>query len=435
MDIPYPEFAGIIVSLILSAFFSGSETALTALSYVKVDQIMEAHPQWGRVLLPWKHHHGRILTTILIGNNLVNVTASALATEISAYYFASNSVPIAIGVMTFLLLVSGEITPKTLAKAYSEQLALPLMSLILVFYYLLFPAVWIISVLISAMIHLLGGRLNTREVVTEKDLEFMVNLGGREGTLDRDKQSLLNSIFEFGATVTREIMIPRTDLTALSVDTPYEKVIDITQASGFSRIPIYEDNIDRIIGIFHTKDLINIDRASAEPGFLATNLRPAVFVPESKKISEVLRMFQQDRTHMAIVVDEFGGTAGIVTMEDIIEELLGDIHDEFDVKEDRIVRLQGGALMADARVAIDDLESELRIRFPEERDYESLGGFLMEVAGEVPAAGWQHVFEGYAFQVSEADANRLIRVRIDPIATGEEPAIAVEDPETTPATK
>jgi CBS domain containing-hemolysin-like protein len=229
-------------------------------------------------------------------------------------------------------------------------------------------------------------------------------------------------------------MIPRTDLTALSFDTPYEKVIDVTQSSGFSRIPIYEDNIDRIIGIFHTKDLINIDGTMAKPGFLATNLRPAVFVPESKKISEVLRMFQQDRTHMAIVVDEFGGTAGIVTMEDIIEELLGDIHDEFDVKEDRILRLPGGGLMADARVAIDDLEGELGIEFPPERDYESLGGFLMEVAGEVPAAGWQHVFEGYSFQVSEADANRLIRVRIDPIATGEESSIAVEDSETTPVT-
>ncbi|MBI3992840.1 MAG: HlyC/CorC family transporter [Candidatus Lambdaproteobacteria bacterium] len=430
MDIPYPELAGILVCLVLSGFFSGTETALTSLSYIKVDQLIANRPAWGRVLNHWKHNHTGILTTILIGNNVANITASALATDVAAIFFSSNSIPIAVGAMTFLLLFTGEITPKTVARAYAERLALPLMTLILVFHYLLFPVSWLITVTVGGLVRISGGRTKTHDRVTEADLEFIVNLSKREGTIDADKQSMLNAIFEFGATVTREIMMPRTEMVALPVDTPYEKVLEVALNSGFSRIPIYEESQDKILGIFHTKDLIIPPDEEHRENFLSSYIRPPLFVPESKKISEVLKIFQRDQQHMAIVVDEFGGTAGIVTMEDIIEELLGDIRDEFDVSDERLLAMPDRSFMADARVDIEDLEHLLHIAFPEERDYESLGGYLIEEAGDVPAVGWSHAAMGYAFQVVEADANRIIKVHITRLDSSAQGDAADDDPPT-----
>ena len=432
MDIPYPELAGILGCLVLSGFFSGTETALTSLSHIKVDQIIASRPAWGRVLRHWKHNHNRILTTILIGNNVANITASALATDVANNFFSSNSIPIAVGVMTFLLLFTGEITPKTVARAYAERLALPLMTLLMVFHYVLFPVSWLISVTVGGMVRMSGGQTKAHERVTEADLEFIVNLSKRQGTIDADKQSMLNAIFEFGATVTREIMVPRTEMVALPVDTAYERVLEVALNSGFSRIPIYEESQDKILGIFHTKDLIVTPDEEHRENFLGSYIRPPLFVPESKKISEVLKIFQRDQQHMAIVVDEFGGTAGILTMEDIIEELLGDIRDEFDVSDERVLAMPDNSYMADARVDIEDLEQLLHIAFPEERDYESLGGYLIEVAGDVPAAGWSHAAMGYAFEVVEADANRIIKVqisRLDALSDGDATA---DDPPAEP---
>jgi CBS domain containing-hemolysin-like protein len=226
-------------------------------------------------------------------------------------------------------------------------------------------------------------------------------------------------------------MVPRTDIVAVPVDASYDKVVEIALDSGFSRIPVYEDTVDKIVGIFYTKNLITPPRREDHATFLASRMRPAVFIPESKKISEVLKMFQRERIHMAIVVDEFGGTGGLVTMEDIIEELLGEIQDEFDTEEERLAKSADGTYTADARVNVEVLEDEFGLSFPEDRDYESLGGFLMEEAREVPSAGWEHLYQGFRFRVLDADPQRVIRVHIARVAVpGEEesaPARAARD--------
>jgi CBS domain containing-hemolysin-like protein len=412
VEIPTAEIIGIIVCLVFSAFFSSSETALTALSDVRLEQLLERHPRWARSLRVWRRNPNGVLTTILIGNNLFNITASALATDLASLYFVgASAIPIAIGIMTFLLLFIGEITPKTFARTYSEALAPLLMNLVIAFHVLFFPVGWVITGFLRGMIRLLGGR-ERRGNLTEEDIEFIVSLGRRQGIIDKEKEHLLSSIFEFTDTTAREIMVPRTDMVAVEVGSPYETVVELVLQTGFSRIPVFEGAIDKIVGIFYTKNLITPPKREEREGFLASRMRPPVFVPESKKISELLKMFQKERIHMALVVNEFGGTEGIVTLEDVIEELLGEIHDEFDVSEERLVRTSGGDYIADARVGVEELEEELAIEFPSERDYETLGGFLMELSGEVPPKDWKHDFGGYCFQVTEADPHRVLKVQI-----------------------
>lgn len=355
---------------------------------------------------------GVFLTTILIANNVANITASALAADWASRYFTSNGIPIAIGAMTLLLLFSGEITPKTFARRYSAAIALPVIRVVLVFHVLLYPASWIITKIINQLFRLIGGDADDAALVTERDIEYAVSLGSREGAFDEQKQHLLTSIFDFTDTTAKEIMVPRTDLVTLLLDTPYNQVQEISLKSGFSRIPVRDGTIDNIAGIFYAKDLLPVPKSSQKNKFLHKRLRPAVFIPESKKISEVLKLFQKDRIHLAIVVNEFGGTEGIVTLEDIIEELLGEIHDEFDVEESRLRKMPDGSYTADARVDIEEIEEALNISFPEDREYESLGGFLMEKAGDVPAQGWSQSFEKFRFTVTKADANKVITVKI-----------------------
>jgi len=418
-ELPTAGLVGILVCLLFSAFFSASETALTSLSLHRTEQIIARHTFWGRALQTWRHNPNGVLTTILIGNNIVNITASALATEVASSLFPSQGITIAIGGMTFLLLFTGEITPKTIARTYADVLAPALMNVVLIFHVLFFPVTWVIAWFIRGLFRLFGGRQRGGERVTEEDIEYIVSLGRRQGTLDKDKEHLLSSIFEFSDTTAREIMVPRTDIIAVPVDASYEKVVEISLESGFSRIPVFEETIDKIVGIFYTKNLITPPLREEQGAFLASRMRPAVFVPESKKISEVLKLFQRERIHMAIVVDEFGGTGGLVTMEDIIEELLGEIQDEFDTEEERLVKSEDGAYLADARLNVDELEEEFELSFPDDRDYESLGGFLMEEAHEVPSAGWEHAYQGYRFRVLEADPQRVIKVEIERLAPNE----------------
>jgi CBS domain containing-hemolysin-like protein len=428
VDLPLWEVTGILVSLGFSALFSASETALTSLSEIKVQQILDSRRLWGKPLILWQKHPHRVLATILIGNNIVNITASALATELTIGIFPDSGVPIAIGAMTFLILITGEITPKAIARTFPTALALPTMAVIYLFYVLFFPVTWVLTVLIRGMILLLGGRPDEATRVTEQDLEYIVRLGATAGAIDKQQESLFQSVIEFPDTIAKEIMVPRTELVAIPLDSTYEQVVEIAIESGFSRIPVYDASIDKIVGIFYSKNLLDRPQADEKTAFLKRRMRPPVFVPESKKISELLRLFQGKGIHMAIVVNEFGGTEGIVTLEDVIEELLGDIRDEFDVEEERLVAMPEGGYHADARIEIEEVEEKLGIAFPEERDYESLGGFLMEAAGTVPNVGWTHEFAGFDFVVTKADANRVIAVEIRKTPPPSDEAGTPEDP-------
>jgi CBS domain containing-hemolysin-like protein len=273
----------------------------------------------------------------------------------------------------------------------------------------------------------MGGRIRNGPDVTEEDIEYIISLGRRQGAIDKAKEEMLTSVIEFTDTEVGEIMVPRTEVAALPLACPYEDVVRICAESGFSRMPVYDGSIDKVVGIFMAKHLILPVRPEDRDNFLRARLRPAVFVPPSKKISELLRELKQKRLHMAIVVNEFGGTHGIVTLEDIIEELLGEIHDEFDEVELLIKARPGGGYIADARITIKDLEDALHIQFPEERAYESLGGFMMEAAEDVPRPGWTHPFAGFEFTVLTADLNRVNKVQILPVQPAKEDRVPPAD--------
>jgi CBS domain containing-hemolysin-like protein len=416
--------------MVFSAVFSGSETAITSLSAPKVEQLIDTKPFWGRALRLWHRNHAAVLTTILIGNTFASVAVGALATSIASDYFSDTGVSVVVGAMTVVLLIVGEIVPKTLARAYAERLAVPCMNIMAAVYFAIFPVTWGLTRVIRWSITLFGGQLRPNTPVTEEDIEYIISLSQRQGSIDQDKQQMLTSIFDFTDTSAKEIMVPRTDVTAIAVDTPLDDVIKMCVDTEFSRIPVYEDSIDKVVGVFYAKDLIRDIKPEERANYVRERMRPPVFVPDSKKISALLKQFQQERVHLAIVVNEFGGTEGIVTLEDVIEEVLGEIRDEFDEDERLLVPIPGGGYLADAKVNIDDLRDVLKVPFPEEREYETLGGFLMEAAGQVPDAGWQFDHQGYRFNVTHAEENRVVKVRITavPGAASQSPASASEAP-------
>jgi len=316
--------------------------------------------------------------------------------------------------MTLLLLTFGEIVPKALARSLHRKLAGPAMWMLKLPYLLFYPGTVVFTTLADYLIKLSGGnREQDTPPVTEEDIEYLVDLGSRVGSLEENKGKMLQSVFEYNATIVRENMVPRTDMMAVDVELPLEEVLAAVQDTGHSRMPVFEDTFDNIIGIFYAKDLLSHFAAKDGVKFeLRNHLRRAYFVPEAKKISDLLADFQREHIHMAIVVDEFGGTSGLITLEDIIEEFFGDIQDEYDAETDWLQKVSEGVLLVDARCPITDLEDELDLEFPEQGGYESVGGLIVATTGKVPEVGCEIVIEGVQFLVLEADEKRIVRVQI-----------------------
>ena len=407
------EVAAVVLCLLLSAFFSSSETALTALSPIEARRRLEAGGWFTSSLELWVEHPLKVLTCILIGNNIVNITASALATDLATKLLEGDdaAIPVAIGAMTFLLLTFGEITPKTFAKARYRDLAGPMMWLLRVPYYLFFPATWCFVKLTKGLMRASGSQLDQGPQVTEEELEFLVDLGTREGSLEQGTATLLQSAFDYTSTVVRDVMIPRGEMVALDVSWDYDTVLEVFTESGHSRAPVYEETVDNIIGLFYAKDMLQLMNAREEFK-LRQHMRDVAFVPEQKKISEQFADFKLKHVHMAVVVDEFGDIRGLVTLEDIIEEIFGEIQDEYDVEENHICEIRPGVIEVDARCPLPDLEKHIGYTFPEHPEYESLGGFIVTELGAVPEVGTKLTRDNLRFKVIDADAKRVIRVEV-----------------------
>ena len=402
--------------LVLSGLYSGSETALTALGATGAQRLLDKDPRQYRILRRWVDNPFRVLTTLLVGNNLVNTTAAALAGSASARIFpGSRALPIAIAVITFLLLTFGEIGPKIFSKAYSERLAVPAMRFVNVSYYLFFLVSEPFVIIARKGLKATGQDPDEMPQVTEDDIEFMVNLGAEAGSLEPETEKLLHSVLEFSDTTVKEVMVPRVDMIGIEDTTQYADLLHTLVECGHSRIPVYHDTLDEIIGMFYAKDLLQhfLKGEGASEFKLVDHVRPAIFVPTSKKVDDLLREFQLQRIHIAVAVDEFGGTAGVVTLEDIVEEFFGEIQDEFDREEPMIVE-HDDYHMVDARADIDDLEDGFEgLTFPEAREYESLGGFMSEESGRVPQPGESVVFSGYLFTVVTSEPTHVVSVRIE----------------------
>lgn len=310
-DLPLWHLMILVIFLFLSAFFSGAETALTSLGKLKIKELMEKGGKWKKSVSIWIEHPNKILTTILIANNVVNVGAATLATAISIKIFASKGVGIAWGIMTFLILQFGEITPKIFARQHAERLSLLVIKPLQVLSLILSPIIRVLVFLTNLILKPFGGGMTIEtSFITEEEIRGLISAGEKEGVLEEEEKEMLHSIFEFGDTKVSEVMIPRVDMVAIDEDIPLNMLLNLIKEKRHSRIPVYRENVDEIVGIFYVKDLLTLWRENREAK-VKDLMRPAYFVPESKKVSDLLHQFQKKKVHMAIVVDEYGGNCRI----------------------------------------------------------------------------------------------------------------------------
>ena len=411
--VPSWQWIAFAAGILAAAFFSSAETALTSLGEARVRSLVETGGRRAGLLRLWLNHPDRILSALLLGNTLVNVGLGSLTALMADEAGYGHGLAVLTGITTVILLLFGEITPKTFAKRHASGYAVVIMPLVALVYWVLYPLAWLFVQIPRALSRWIGSD-GKGESVTSQELEYLIELGARQGSIDKVREQLLSSVLAFTEVLVKEIMIPRTQVIALDQTATYEEALKLVTETELSRIPVYRNSLDEVVGILHAKTLLaGVKKGIELSAFQLSNyLRKPFFVPEVMKVSRLLTEIQRRKTHLAIVVDEFGGTSGIVTLEDVVEEIVGEIHDESDVEEKRIKILSEGLILADAQVSIRELEEHLGIDFPEEGDYESLGGFLTATAGRVPPPGSLVVWGGLTFTVKAADDRRVHKVEI-----------------------
>ncbi|MDN5351779.1 MAG: magnesium and cobalt exporter, family [Clostridiales bacterium] len=402
----------ILVFLLMgSAFFSASETALMSLSKIRLRQMVEEEVPRAELIQRLLENPSRLLGAILIGNNIVNIGASSLATSVSMSLFGSAGIGVATGVMTFLVLIFGEITPKTLAAERAEQVSLKIAKVVAFLTVLFKPILVVVLKLTSFLVKLAGGEGNTeRPFVTEEEIKIMVNVGHEEGVLEGGEKKMIYNVFDFGDSQVRDVMTQRTDMAALDRDSSYEEILAKFKEEQFSRLPVYEDNIDNIIGILYLKDLFFYE-GTHDTFVMDPYLRKPYFTFEFKKTAELFRELQAERVPIAIVLDEYGGTAGMVTMEDLVEEIVGDIRDEYDVHEDNIEVVKENEYIVEGSTRIDEVNEMLGTQI-ESGEFESIGGFVLGQLGRMPEIGENLEYQGIRFIVEHVEKNRIDKLRI-----------------------
>ncbi len=404
--------AAFVALVLFSAFFSGSESALFSLTEIdlrKLKDKKEKSPSVKRILFILKNP-ARLLNVILIGNTVINVAAATIAALFSHNqwpdFMSHRGVWAQIIIVTFVLLIFSEVTPKILAirnpLSFSQRVSLPLVLIVRI----LGPIAFVFEKF-TALIRI---RKNV-PFINEEELKTLFDVGEENGHLDENEREMIHSIFEFGDTQVREIMVPRTDMVRVEKNTTLDEVLDIVREKGHSRIPVFDDKVDNITGILHVKDLLPYMNSRNIPP-ISELARKAYFIPESKMIDDLLREFQQERIHMAIVVDEYGGTAGLITLEDIIEEIVGDIHDEYDKEKPLIQKVEESVWLVDSKISIEELNDEIDISLPIDEEYESLGGFILRLTGRIPDARESFEYEGVQLVIEKVDSNRIQMVRL-----------------------
>lgn len=408
-----------LVCLVFSALFSASETAITSLGTLKTKHLLESRPKDRIILTFWLENPGRVLTTILTVNNLVNILASAIITKIAIQQSHSYAIAIATGITTFFILVFGEIIPKSFAKAQHEWLAISSLRFVYFFYQLLSPFVIVLSEAAAYIIHKLGGKdTSIKPAITEEELEFFINEGESAGVIEDYKKEMISGVFDFDETKVREIMTPRTDIVAIEKHEPIENAVKICIQTGHSRLPVYEGSLDMIVGIVFAKDLLRmmLTEESNKENTVTSLMREPFFQAESKSNIDVFKDLKKSKNHLAIVVDEHGGTAGIVTMEDILEEIVGEIQDEFDLEKPKILPLGpekfdvAGSFHIGEFIEYFDLDEDLVV--PEDLDVDTIGGFIMQQNGAMPKVGQTVDFGPLRLKVSEITRNRVERILV-----------------------
>jgi putative hemolysin len=421
----YRVFAiiGIICLVVLAGLFAASEAALLALSRLRILQ----RPGDGKTsrLIKLVDERNHYLTTILVGNTIVLLAADSLATWAAIAYGIWKPVLTATVVMTVALLLFGEVIPKMVVVQDANKWAPRLAGFLQAVNLVLRPVTWGIVGLTAWFIRLFGGDpTKAGPYVTESDIRTLVNVGEKQGVIEEEEKEMIHSIFEFGDTVVREVMTPRTDMVCADVSDPVRKGVELVINEGYSKLPVFEENIDHVVGVVHDRELLVYVNRGELNAPLRSLMRPIKAIPENKKVAELLREMQAEKVSVAIVVDEYGGTAGLVTMEDLLEEIVGEIMDEYDVESNdnppEITPAGDGQYVVDARMNIDDVNEQLGLHLPTE-DFESIGGYTFGLFGRVPNPGEHVVIDGGVELVVEKTAGRrLLSVRIKNAHVGDE---------------
>lgn len=399
--------------LVLSAFFSGSETALLAANKLRLRQLHEDGNRRAGVVRRLLEEPGRVLTALLVGNNIVNVSATVLATALMVQLWGPQRGPLyALVGMTLLLLIVGEITPKTFAAKYADRLAMWVGKPIAWLTAALSPIIRVLSLLSNVLMRPLGGRVDLASpLVTEEEIRLLVKVGEEEGVIQEDEREMIHSIFEFGDTVAREVMVPRIDLVCVADTDTVADALRLVREHGHSRLPVYHESIDQIVGVVHVKDLLGFMQDGHEQTSVKEAARPAYFIPESKPLDGLFREMRRRKAHMAIVVDEYGGTAGMVTIEDLLEEIVGPILDEYDVEEKLLEVVNEHVTLVDGRVSLDEVNEQLALELPV-GEVDTIGGFVYSLLGRVPGQGESVTYDGIELFVERLEGHRIARVRI-----------------------
>ncbi|MCT4621206.1 MAG: hemolysin family protein [Marinisporobacter sp.] len=378
----------LMVLLFLSGLFSSAETALTSMNIIKIKQLQNKEKKDAEVLERLMHKTPKILATILIGNNIVNIAATAIATELTFKLISGkNATVFTTVVMTTLILIFGEITPKTYSSHYPEKVAMKLGKPLEILSVVLYPVLKILTTITNFIIKLFGGDIKgTKTLVSEEEIKTLVDVGEEAGIIERDEREMINSIFEIGDIEVTEVMIPRIDMIYLEEESTLEETLSVVMKYGYSRIPVIKDTIDNVVGILYAKDLLIYSKKNSSNFDILKLIRGAYYVPESKKVSDLLKEMQKEKVHIAIILDEYGGTLGLVTIEDILEEIVGDILDEYDNEIEFIEHLGENSLIVNAKASIEQINEILAVNLPEE-EYESIGGFVFNLLGRVPVKG------------------------------------------------
>lgn len=400
-----------LVLLVLSGLFSSAETSMVAVSRIRIRTLAEDGSKRAETLLKIFANEDKMLSAILIGNNLVNTYLASIAATIASG-FGGYAVSIATFIITFLILVFGEITPKTLATQNAEKLALMYAPFISFLMKVLTPVIWFINLFSSLILKLfhVGGR-NSHPSMTESELRTIVDVSHEEGVIESDEKELLNNVFDFGDARAKEVMVPRVHVVSAPATSTAEDLLEIFRKEQFTRIPIYEGNVDNVVGIVNMKDLLLMEDTNSFD--MHKILRKPYFTVENKKISDLLVEMKNSTFNMAIVLDEYGELAGIITVEDIIEELVGEVHDEYDAHEaENIRKIDDRTYVVKGYISLHDINDALDLKLDSE-DFDSIGGLMIDALGHLPKLGDQVTLkDGVTLQVTKIQKNRIEEIRI-----------------------
>ncbi|MBR6897958.1 MAG: HlyC/CorC family transporter [Lachnospiraceae bacterium] len=402
----------LVILIAMSAFFSSAETALTTVNKIKLRSLAESGNKRARTVLDITEDSGKMLSAILIGNNLVNISASSIATVMAVNIMGSAGAGVATGVLTFLLLIFGEVTPKTRATIHSEKLALRAGGIISALMTVLTPFIFIVNALSALVLRLTGTDPNAKsDAITEEELITFLDVSQEDGVIEKDEKKMINNVVDFGDAVAKDIMIPREDMCLLPVDSSYQRLLFVFRREHFTRYPIYEDTPDNVIGIINVKDIMLANEPDEFD--LRDYIRKPHYTYENKKLSEMLTEMRQSGVNLTIILNEYGSCSGMVTMEDLLEEIVGDIRDEYDEEEQNLIREVGeNEYLIEGHVKLDDLNDRFELSLESHAEYDSLGGLVIEHLNKMPAVGDEVRYENVLLRIEKMQRRRISLIRM-----------------------